>query len=203
MRKTLLAAALFAIAGSAFAAPVTYKLDPAHTDVIATWTHFGFSKPSAHFGDIDGTLVYDAAKPEASSVNVTLPLSGLNGFSDKFNEHLHSATFFDATKLPSATFKSTQVEVVDATHLKVTGDLTIKDNTHPVTLDVTLNGLGEQPMLKVPAIGFNATGVVKRTDFGVGTFAGPVSDEVQLSITTEGYAQPAAAPAAAVAKKKK
>ena len=61
MRKTLLVAALFAFAGSAFAAPVTYKLDPNHTLVLASWNHKGFSHPSANFGEADGTLVYDAA----------------------------------------------------------------------------------------------------------------------------------------------
>jgi polyisoprenoid-binding protein YceI len=188
MRKTLLAAALFAFAGAASAAPVTYKIDPAHTDVIATWSHFGFSKPSAHFGDIQGSIVYDAARPEASSVEVTIPLSGLNGFSEKFNEHLNSDAFFDSARFPTASFKSTAVEALGGNKLKVTGDLTIKNVTKPVVLDATLNQVGEHPMLHVPAIGFNATATVKRSDFGVGLYAPVVSDEVALSITTEAEA---------------
>jgi len=191
MRKTLLVAALFAFAGSAFAAPVTYKLDPTHTDVIATWNHLGFSKPSAHFGNVDGTLVYDAANVGASRVEVTLPLSGLNSFTGKFDEHLRSADFFEAAKFPAATFKSTKVESAGEGKLKVTGNLTIKDITKPVVLDVTLNKAGEHPMKKVPAIGFNATATVKRSDFGVGAYAPAVSDEVQLSITTEATAEAA------------
>ena len=184
MRKTLLVAALFAVAGSAFAAPVTYKLDPSHTDVIAQWSHFGFSNPSAHFGNADGTLVYDADNVAGSSVNVTLPLSGLNGFTAKFDEHLRSGDFFDAAKFPSASFKSTKVEDLGGGKLKVTGDLTIMDVTKPVVLDVTLNKAGEN-MQKQPAIGFDASTTIKRTDFGLGLYAPAVSDEVKIRITTE------------------
>jgi polyisoprenoid-binding protein YceI len=185
MRKTLLAAALLAFAGSAFAAPVTYKIDPNHTDVLAQWSHFGFSNPSAHFGKADGTIVYDAENVSASSVQVTLPLSGLNSFVADFDAHLRSGDFFDAEKYPAATFKSTKVESAGKGKLKVTGNLTIKDITKPVVLDVTLNKAGEQPMAKRAAIGFDATATVSRTAFGVGKYVPNVSDEVKLRITTE------------------
>ena len=186
MRKTLLAAALLAFAGTAFAAPVTYNLDPTHTNVLAQWSHFGFSNPFANFGDVDGSLVYDAANVGASSVEVTLPLSGLESFSAKFNEHLRSADFFDAAKYPTATFKSTRVEAAGEGKLRVTGNLTIKDVTRPVVLDVTLNKAADHPMLKTPAIGFDATTTISRTEFGVGAYAPNVGDEITLRITTEG-----------------
>ncbi|MCC4610937.1 YceI family protein [Xanthomonas campestris pv. esculenti] len=163
----------------------TYTLDPSHTDVIAQWSHFGFSNPSAHFGNVDGTLEYDAADVTKSTVQVTLPLSGLNSFTAKFDEHLKSGDFFDAAKFPTATFKSTKVEAAGTNKLTVTGDLTIKDQTKPVVLDVTLNGAGEHPMKKVPAAGFDATTTIKRSDFGVGQYAPNVSDEVKIRITTE------------------
>lgn len=185
MRKTLLAAALLAFAGSAFAAPVTYKIDPNHTNVLAQWSHFGFSNPSAHFGNADGTIVYDAENVSASSVQVSLPLSGLNSFVADFDAHLRSGDFFDAEKFPAATFKSTKVESAGKGKLKVTGNLTIKDVTKPVVLDVTLNKSGEQPMAKRAAIGFDATATVSRTAFGVGKYVPNVSDEVKLRITTE------------------
>lgn len=185
MRKTLLIAALFAFAGSAFAAPVTYKIDPNHTTVIATWSHFGFSNPSANFGKADGVIVYDAANVAASKVEVKLPLEGLNSFVADFDNHLRSADFFDAAKYPAATFKSTKVEAAGEGKLKVTGNLTIKDVTKPVVLEVTLNKAAEQPMAKRAAIGFDATATVSRTAFGVGKFAPAVSDEVKLHISTE------------------
>ncbi|MDG2526119.1 YceI family protein [Stenotrophomonas sp. HITSZ_GD] len=167
----------------------TYKLDPSHTDVLVQWNHMGFSNPTAHFGNADGTLVFDAADPTKSSVQVTLPLSGLNSFTAKFDEHLKSGDFFDAAKFPTATFKSTKVEAAGTNKFTVTGDLTIKDQTKPVVLDVTLNGAGEHPMLKVPAVGFDATTTIKRSDFGVGAYVPAVSDEVKVRITTEAEVQ--------------
>jgi len=184
--RLLSAAALLAFAAApAFAAPVTYKIDPTHTTVLAQWNHFGFSNPSASFGNVEGTLVYDAADVARSSVEVILPLSGLEGFSAKFNEHLRSADFFDAAKFPKATFKSTKVEAAGEGKLKVTGDLTVKDITRPVVLDVTLNKAADHPMTKAPTIGFDATTTLSRSEFGVGNYAPAVSDEVELRITTE------------------
>ena len=155
-KQLILAAALASASSAALAEQVTYTLDPAHTDVIAQWNHFGFSNPTAHFGQADGTLVYDADNVAASSVEVTVPLSGLNSYTAKFDEHLRSADFFDVAAFPVATFKSTRVEAAGEGKLKVTGDLTIKDISKPVVLDVTLNKVGEK-MAGPPAIGFDAT----------------------------------------------
>ncbi|HRN62213.1 MAG TPA: YceI family protein [Luteimonas sp.] len=163
----------------------TYIIDPNHTNVLAQWNHFGFSNPSANFGQAAGTIVYDADNVAASSVEVTLPLSGLTSFVADFDAHLSNADFFDVATFPVATFKSTSVESAGGNKLKVTGDLTIKDNTHPVVLDVTMNGFAEHPMLKRATTGFDATTTIKRSDFGVGAFAPNVSDEVHLRITTE------------------
>ena len=164
----------------------TYQLDPSHTDVLAQWTHFGFSQPSAQFGISEGALTWDADDVSKSSVQVTMPVTAINSFVAKLDEHLKGGDFFDAGKFPNATFKSTSVAAAGTNKLTVTGDLTIKDVTKPVTLDVTLNGAGEHPILKKQAIGFSATGTIKRSDFGVGAYAPNVSDDVQLRITTEG-----------------
>ena len=190
-KKLLLTAALVAASANVFAAGGTYKLDPTHTNVLASWNHFGYSNPSINFGQVDGTLVYDADQVSASSVQVTLPLTGLSALADQFYDHLTSDKWFDAAKYPAATFKSTRVEAAGEGKLKVTGDLTIKGITKPVVLDVTLNKAGEHPMKKVPAIGFDATATVKRSDFGVGAYAPMVSDEVALKITTEATADAA------------
>ena len=185
MKRLALASALCLFAAAAFATPETYKLDPNHTNVIAQWNHFGFSNPSANFGQADGTLVYDADDVAASSVEVTLPLSGLNSFVADLDEHLRSADFFDAAKFPAATFKSTKVEAAGEGKLKVTGDLTIKGVTRPVVLNVTLNKAAVQPMAKREAIGFDATATIKRSDFDLAKYVPNVSDEVKLRITTE------------------
>lgn len=185
MKRLLLAAALATAAFAAFAAPTTYKIDPTHTDVIAGWSHFGFSNPIAHFGQVDGSITYDPANVAASKVEVTIPLAGLNSHVPAFDEHLRSDDFFDAAKYPTITFKSTSVKANGKGKLLVTGDLTIKGITKPVTLKVTINKIGLQPMAQREAAGFAATATLKRSDFGLGKYAPNVSDEVTLSITTE------------------
>ncbi|MEO6171038.1 MAG: YceI family protein [Lysobacter sp.] len=184
LKRLLLTVALATATTAANAAPVTYQLDPAHTDVIAQWSHFGFSNPTMHFGQADGVLVYDADNVGASSVKVTLPLAGLNSYTAKFDAHLRSADFFNAVEFPVATFRSTGVESLAEGKLRVAGELTIKDITRPVVLDVTLNKVGEN-MRKQPTIGFDATTTIKRSDFGLGLHAPAVSDEVRIRITTE------------------
>ncbi len=192
-KRLLLTAALVAASANAFAAGVTYKLDPGHTNVIASWNHGGYSHPSASFSGVDGTLIYDAADVSKSSVEVTLPLTGLNGFSEKLTAHLNSGDFFESAKFPAATFKSTKVEAAGEGKLKVAGDLTIKDITKPVVLDVVLNKREDKDGRS--KIGFDATATVKRTDFGMGMAVPMVSDEVKLRITTEANTPKQDAPA--------
>src|SRR3546814_19143138 len=103
-------------------------------------------------------------------------------------------SFFDALKFPAATFKSTSVEAAGEGKLKVTGDLTIKDITRPVVLDVTLNKAADHPKTKRPAIGVDATATIKRSDFDVAMYVSNAGDEVKLRIPTEAHA-PAADPA--------
>jgi polyisoprenoid-binding protein YceI len=179
-------AGLLATAGTA-AAPVTYKLDPGHTMVLFSWSHFGFSNPTANLNQVDGTLVYDEAAPTKATVEVTLPLSGLDSFVPKLDEHLKSKDFFDAATYPNVTFKSTKVTSAGKDKLKVTGDLTVHGVTKPVTLDVTVNKVGPHPMMKVQTAGFDATATIKRSDFGVGAYVPNVSDEIKIRITTEAH----------------
>jgi len=184
-KSALLATAL--LAGSlspAFAAPETYALEQTHTEVVFSWTHFGFSKPTAKFMNAVGTLVLDEASPAASAVEVTFAIDGLNTGVAALDGHLKSKDFFDAATYPTATFKSTKVDVTGKDTAKVTGDLTIHGVTKPVTLDVKLNKIGAN-MKGVKTAGFSATGQIKRSDFGMGAYVPAVSDEITLVITAE------------------
>ncbi|MGY0799579.1 YceI family protein [Lysobacter sp. A286] len=185
LSRSILAVALLASSVYAFAAPVTYKIDPTHTDVVAQWNHFGFSKPIAHFGQVDGSITYDPDNVAASSVEVVLPLAGLSSHVAAFDDHLRSADLFDAENFSHVTFKSTSVKANGAGKLAVTGDLTIKGITKSVVLDASINQIAENPMNGQPTAGFDAVATIKRTDFDLGMFAPNVSDEVQLRITTE------------------
>lgn len=185
MLKPLILAAALLVAGNAVAAPVTYKIDANHTDVIAGWNHFGFSRPTARFGQVDGVIVYDAANVGQSSVKVSIPLAGINSGVPALDEHLRGADFFDAEKYPTITFNSTKTEAAGDNKLRVSGDLTVHGVTKVVVLDVTLNKAGEHPMAKRAAIGFDATTTLKRSDFGIAKYVPNVSDEITIRITTE------------------
>lgn len=183
--RHLLVIALLGCSGAALAAPHHYVLDPGHTQVMFTWNHFGFSNPTANLNTIRGTLVYDAQHPSRSSVQVSMPLSGLDTHVPALDEHLKGSDFFNAAKYPDVTFKSTRVVAEDAHHLKVIGNLSAHGVTRPVTLHVTINKVGTQPMWKAPAVGFDATATLKRSDFGVGAYVPMVSDTIHVRITVE------------------
>jgi len=183
--RYLVLAGLIGAAVTAQAAPVTYKMDPGHTDVLFSWTHFGFSNPTANLGLGDGTIVFDEKNPAKSSVDVTLPLANLDTHVADLDTHLKKPDFFDADKYPTVTFKSTKVQPVGGNKFKVSGDLTVHGVTKPVVLDATLNKVGEHPMMKVQTVGFDATATLKRSDFGMGAYVPNVSDEIKVRITTE------------------
>ena len=183
--RYLVLAGLIGAAVTAQAEPVTYKLDPTHTNVLFSWNHFGFSNPTANLGLGEGTLVFDEKDAAKSSVEVTLPLANLDTHLSKLDEHLKKPDFFDADKFPTVTFKSTKVQSLGGGKYKVTGDLTVHGVTKPVVLDAKLNKSGVHPMLKVQTVGFDATTTVKRSDFGMGAYVPNVSDEIKIHITTE------------------
>jgi polyisoprenoid-binding protein YceI len=184
IRRLVLASALALATAPVFAA--TYTLDPGHTQVVFSWNHFGYSNPTAQFGKIEGTLEFDAANPTKSSVKVTIPLASVNSNIEKLDEHLQTPDFFDSAKYPDAVFKSTKVEKgMAANELKVTGDLTLHGVTKPVVLDVTVAKVGEHPMRKAQAAGFDATATIKRSDFGITKYVPMVSDDIKLRITSE------------------
>jgi polyisoprenoid-binding protein YceI len=188
-KRILLASALAAATFGASAAGVTYKIDPSHTVVLASWSHFGYSNPSANFGGASGTIVYDADAPEQSSVEVSLPMSAIDSFVPKLDEHLRGPDFFDAAKYPVATFRSTSVRVLDDGRLEVSGNLEMHGATRPVVLEVKLNKAAPQPMMgNTPTIGFDASTTIKRSAFGIDKYIPMVSDEIALRITTEASA---------------
>lgn len=168
------------------ASPATYKLDPDHTMVLFSWSHFGYSHPTDYIGLGEGTVVFDEQKPAQSSVQVTLPLAKLDTHVAALDEHLRKADFFDAANYPVITFKSSQVEPLGEHKFKVIGELTVHGATRPIGLDATLNKMGPRQMSKTQSIGFDATAALKRSDFGVGAYVPSVDDEVHLRIATDG-----------------
>jgi len=179
---------VFASDGAKVLGAEKYDIDASHSEVVFGWNHFGFSNPTARFDKIEGSVLLDKADLTKSSISVSLPLESLDTRVAKLDEELKSPDFFDAAKYPTITFKSTKVEKAGENGLKITGDLTIHGVTRPVTLDAKVNKIGifEIPgVIKAQAAGFDATTVIRRSDFGVTKYVPAVSDEIPVRITLD------------------
>jgi polyisoprenoid-binding protein YceI len=160
----------------------TYQADSAHTQVLFSVNHFGFNVYNGLIGGATGTLTIDPNEPEKAVVQIEIPLSGIVTTSDELTAHLKRDDFFDAEKFPTATFKSTKVEV-DGDDAQITGDLTMHGVTRSVTIDAGITGSGDNPMNKAKTIGFEGGTMIKRSDFGISAYIPNVADEVYLDIT--------------------
>ncbi|MEL7527628.1 MAG: YceI family protein [Pseudomonadota bacterium] len=185
IRLAASALALSLLAAPALAEPVAYDFDKSHANLSFTYNHLGYSTTDGRFGDWDGTLLIDKDTPANSSVEFTINIDSLDTFWADRDTHLKSPDFFDAAQFPQATFKSTKVEQTGENQLDVTGDLTLRGITKPVTLTVDVLALGEHPMAKKPAAGFAVTTVLKRSDFGMDKFVPYVGDEVTVTFHAE------------------
>jgi polyisoprenoid-binding protein YceI len=142
-----------------------YVIDPAHTTVGFQIRHL-VSKVTGRFTSFTGSLEFDPANLAATQVQVDIEAASINTGVDRRDADLRSANFFDVQKFPKLTFRSTSVKPVDATHAQLTGDLTIKGITKPVTLEVEVLGIGPGMQGETRA-GFEARGRINRTDFDV------------------------------------
>jgi polyisoprenoid-binding protein YceI len=181
------------IAGSAFAQMAspspkaveagTYAVEPYHTRVAFAVTHFGFTRYWGDVTGVSGELVLDPKKPAADKVSVSIPVGSVSTTNTKLDGELKSPMFLDATTYPSITFVSTSVKKTGPTTADVTGDLTLHGVTKPVTLKVKFNASGANPMSKKYTVGFDAHGVIHRSDFGVKAFVPMVSDATDITIS--------------------
>jgi len=142
-----------------------WKLDPAHTAVEFSAKHLMISTVKGRITDIEGTIYTDEKNPRNSSVEVTLKAASLDTRTDQRDQHLRSADFLDVEKYPEISFRSTRIEG-DKDSFKLTGDLTIRDVTKPITLDVEFEGTGKDPW-GGERVGFSAKGKFDRRDFGL------------------------------------
>ena len=192
MKRLVLFAALAAASVAAQAAPVTYNIDNSHTYPHFTYNHLGFSNQTHTFDKSSGKVVMDF-EAKTGSVDVTIDTTSVNTGFALFNEHIQGADYFDTAKYPTMTFKSGKMTFEGSQPVSLSGDLTIKGVTKPVTLAITHFKCMPHPMLKAPACGANATARVKRSDFNMGKHAPYVSDDVTLSLSIEAVReQPAA-----------
>jgi polyisoprenoid-binding protein YceI len=143
-----------------------YRLDAAHTRIYFVARHAMITSVRGYFHEFDGTLHLDGKDPAASTAQATIRVASLDTGQEQRDAHLRSPDFFDVESYPDMTFASTGVEVVDEETYRLTGDLTIRDQTRPVTLDVTFNGSAKDPYGNL-RVGFEGKGVVNRRDWGL------------------------------------
>ena len=186
-RITRLTAALLvsaAAASPALAAPQTYVVDSTHTFPSFSYSHFGMSIQMSKFDKTTGTVTLDK-EAKTGAVDITIDMSSVNTGYETFDDHIQGEDFLDTAKYPTATFKSTKVVFKGDKPVSITGDLTLKGVTKPVTLKVNNFVAMPHPMLKKDAIGANASVVVKRSEFNAGKYAPHVGDDVTISIAIE------------------
>lgn len=146
-------------------APGTWRIDPAHSSVEFVARHLMVSKVRGRFGSLEGTIHVDE-EPERSTVEVQIDAASIDTGEPKRDEHLRSPDFLDVERYPSLTFRSTSAERTGQRTLRVKGELTIRDVTRPVALDVEYQGIVLDPWGNSRA-GFTASAEIDREEFGV------------------------------------
>ncbi len=186
MKKlTIILSALLVV--TAFTTLDTWKNDKPHSQLGFTITHLGISDVSGTFNDFDVTVI--SSKPDFSDAVFELKanVASIDTRIDARDNHLKSADFFDATKYPILTFKSTSLAKKEKNMYKISGDLTMHGVTKQVTMDLSYRGMTENPMSKAKTTGFQLTGSINRSDFNIGAGFPPpmLSDEVLIKADGE------------------
>jgi polyisoprenoid-binding protein YceI len=192
IRTFALSAALLAMPVLSHAQATAWKIDPAHSSVGFDVSHFGVTTVHGTFTKTEGTVDWDDANVTKSSVKATIDVNSLDTGNAARDGHTKSDAFFDAAKFPTITFESTGVKQ-EGKDLSVTGNLTLKGVTKPVTLTVTnISPVVANPMHKGAYVrGLTATTTISRKYFGIawsGAAAavdGAIGDEIKVTIELE------------------
>jgi polyisoprenoid-binding protein YceI len=168
-----------------------YKVDAGHSGVNFTIRHFVTNTPG-RFKDFDGTIKYDKQNPPASSVEFTIKAPSIDTDNDDRDNHLRGGDFFEVEKFPTMTFVSKKVAAKDADTLEVTGDLTIKGVTKPITIPVDVLGTAKTP--NGEKAGFESTFTINRKDYGISwnrvmDSGAVLGDDVKVTISIEANRQ--------------
>ncbi len=161
----------------------TYSVEPAHTRVLFSLNHMGFTTYYGDFTGVSGSLTLDPKKPAESTVAVSIPVASISTTNAKLDSELVTSDWFDAAKFPVITFKSTTVTPTGHGTATIAGDLTIHGVTRPVVLQAKFNAGGTNPLDHAYTVGFDATTVVKRADFGVAKYVPLVGNQVAITIS--------------------
>jgi len=148
-------------------ATTTWNIDPTHTDVIFSAKHMMVTNVRGKFGAVGGSIELDEANPANSKGTFSVEVASLNTGQEQRDGHLRSPDFFDAQTYPTVTFVTTRIDGKGGDDYALTGDLTIRGTTRPITLDVEFLGFFAS-MAGARRAGFHGTGKINREDFGLG-----------------------------------
>jgi polyisoprenoid-binding protein YceI len=172
------------------AVATTWRVDPSHSHAEFAVRHLMISTVKGRFADVTGTLIGDETDPDNAAIELTIPVAGIDTREQQRDAHLRSADFFEVERYPDIRFRSTRIARLGSGQFTVTGDLTIRDTTRPVTLTVESGGRGKDPW-GGERIGFAATTTINRKDFGLHwnqaleTGGVVVGNEVKISVDLE------------------
>ena len=170
-----------------------YKIDPAHVAVKFAVHHIGFADTLGMFLDVQGSFKFDESAPAVKDIVITVTADSVFTNHERRDGHLKGKDFLNAEEHPEVRFVGTDAKATGENTGQITGDLTLLGVTRPMTLDVTLNKIGEYPFGDGPpyVVGVSARGTVKRSDFGMmyAVENGWVGDEVELTIEFEAIRQ--------------
>lgn len=161
----------------------SYAIEPMHTQVLFSVSHMGFSTFHGQFTQSSGSLNLDAKAPADSRFEIHVPTRSVLTSSAKLTDELKGDAWLDAKADPDIVFKSTKVTAVGHGAATVMGDLTLHGQTHPVTLHAKLVGAGVNPLDKKYTVGFDLTGTLRRSEFGVKTYVPLIGDMVTLTVS--------------------
>lgn len=184
MNRLVLAVALAVDAAAAHAVPSTYIIDGSHTYPHFSYSHLGYSTQTHKFDRTRGTVVMDF-DALTGSVDVTIDATSVNTGFAVFDRLIQGKDYFDTARHPTIRFSASRMTFEGYKPVRVSGELTIKGVTRPLTLEITHFRCMPHPLLAAPACGGNATTQLRRSDFGMGKGAPFVGDEVTLTLAVE------------------
>ena len=165
-----------------------YVLDSGHTYPNFTVDHMGFSLMHGRFNQTSGKLWMDRDGDD-SRLEVEIQAASIDTGHEKRDEHLRGEDFFQVEKYPTLSYRSRDIEFLEDDTAIVNGELTLLGVTRPVPLEVDSIRCGSHMMTKVYTCGFNATGTLKRSEFGMDYGMGAIGDEITLRIEAEAFRQ--------------
>jgi polyisoprenoid-binding protein YceI len=169
---------------------MAWQIDNAHSSINFTVRHMMIANVRGEFENFSGTIDLDEQTPANTTVDVQIEAASINTRENRRDEHLRSSDFLNAAEYPYLTFKSKRVEVLDDSHARLIGDLTIRGVTHEVVLDTEYVGQAKSPWGTTSA-GFNASTKINRKDWGLNwnqaleTGGVLVGDEIKINIELE------------------